>query len=129
MPIGFIPVVPKKDPFAGLLKVGALMATMSAFGKDAQLYLGQYPPQQGGVAYRRTRILGKGWTTDGPKQSGGNILMTIGNNVEYAASVQGKKPVKWAEPYGWRNVKTAKQEIWEQRHKDRIARALRGLGK
>jgi len=121
----FRPIVPTRNPFAAFGSVRSKLAEeLRDFAAEAQNELSSYPPSRS--SYRRTGRLGRSWTTDGPKMEGGDLLARVGNNVEYAPTVQGKadQQRQLFRTYGWKGVTEVAGSKWP-RHQDALRRILR----
>ena len=97
-------------------------------GVEASDRLSAYPPAR--TSYRRTGTLGRNWTMEGPRVSGGGLEVIVGNNVDYAPFVQGftrrrprQRPV--FKRYNWPNVEDVGKQAWKARGPKLLA-ALQG---
>ena len=103
---------------------------MSDLGLAVVQRIAKYPPQRPGTRYRRTGTLGRGWTKQGPAMEGSDLVVKVGNNVEYTPSVQGftseePRQAGLFAAYGWESVETAGKEELD-RHRPSIEKALEG---
>ena len=66
----------------------AMVAALSALGLDLTARMSRYPPKKGTADYKRTGTLGRGWTMSGPKIQGQDLVVEVGNAVNYAVKGQ-----------------------------------------
>jgi hypothetical protein len=98
-----------------------VMRALRNFGADSLSDLKEYPPKRGG-AYRRTGTLGRRWAMAGPRRSGDDIVVQVGNTTEYTGYVQGFQPqaqvpkeykqTRVASRVGWSNIDTVLDRHW-----------------
>ncbi len=126
----FRPIIPKRDPFPNVPKQQAqLLAILSNIGRSGQEKLSSYPTAQ--TPYRRSGELGRKWDVDGPKHTGNDLIIKVGNNAGHAPIVQGptsgngpQQSARFKE-LGWRNVTDVSKEVFNQ-HKPAIVKVLQG---
>jgi len=127
MPLKYKPIIPKRIGPRKLMKLHKQFESlMGDFVTEAHDDLATYPRQRAGVEYRRTGSLGRSWQHR-VEARGGAIVGTVasqGQIAPYNVYVQGPKPVSWARPYGWKNVKDVVKKRWPK-----IQRAVRAAVK
>ena len=126
----FRPIIPRTNPFPGVLEQQSkLLLILRNIGRQGQNDLSKYPTAA--TSYRRSGELGRKWTVAGPKFSGNNLLVRVGNNADHAPFVQG--PTKGSGPrqrdlfkdLGWPNVTDVSERVFN-RNKPAIIKVLRG---
>lgn len=123
----FIPVLPSAKKIGDPVKAITLLRN---FGLRVQTAMQRYPGQRAHIRYVRTGTYGRNWTIRGPRRQGDDIVVTIGNTVEYASRVGGyrtKDPqqARWAAAYGWPSVGEVGPRVWAA-YKPLIRNALTG---
>jgi hypothetical protein len=94
----------------------AMVAALSAVGLDLTARMSKYPPKRGSADYQRTGTLGRGWTMRGPSIKGQDLVVEVGNKVNYAGHVQGfiiKDPrqSKVMATLGWNTISAVGEEV------------------
>ena len=94
----------------------AMVAALSAVGLDLTARMSKYPPKRGSADYQRTGTLGRGWTMKGPSIQGQDLVVEVGNKVNYAGYVQGfiiKDPrqSKVMAQLGWSAITAIGEEV------------------
>ncbi len=94
----------------------AMVAALTAVGLDLTARMSKYPPKRGSAEYQRTGTLGRGWTMSGPSIKGQDLVVEVGNKVNYAGHVQGllAKPPRQARVLaglGWTSVEIVGEEV------------------
>ncbi|KKK65384.1 hypothetical protein LCGC14_2974660, partial [marine sediment metagenome] len=116
-----IPIIPKRPVSrASRAKVSTKMRKL---GLDIVKAAAVYPTQQS-TDYVRTGSLGKKWTMKGPSMQGSDMVVEVGNVMDYTGFVMGFKSGDRAQldkfrDLGWRSI----EEIGEEE----IERARPGL--
>lgn len=105
-----------------------VVARLRDVGVDVVNRMSDYPPAR--TSYRRTGRLGEGWTMEGPKAEGIDLVVISGNKVGHAGLVEGfrrRRPrqLKLFRGYGWPSVEDIGKEVWKKR-KGAINAALQG---
>jgi len=108
------PIVPK-GPLTKANK-GAVVAAMRNWAANSVSDLSRYPPTRS--TYRRTGRLGRSWTFSGPAAKGKDLVVEVGNNVEYAPFVEGletQDPRQLAlfKAYGWPSAEAVAKKHWK----------------
>lgn len=114
---------------------GDVKNAMRDFAADLVRRMGNYPPPSS--SYVRTGDLGRFWTMDGPRVSGNDLVVQVGNAVRdkrrgraYASFVQGlrsqdPRQTRVMAGKGWESVEDAAKEEWNT-HRPRIEKAIQG---
>lgn len=99
------------------------------FGAGALSDFKDYPPSRS--TYRRTGTLGRRWTMSGPRKSGDDIVVQVGNTTEYTGRVQGfksganvspeYKQTRVAQRAGWPSLEDVLDRHWAAARKDILA--------
>ncbi len=94
----------------------AMVSALGALGLDLTARMGKYPPKRGSADYQRTGTLGRGWTMSGPSIKGQDLVVFVGNNVDYAPHPQGlltatPRQAKVMEGLGWTSVEVVGEEV------------------
>lgn len=107
-----------------------VVARLRDVGVDVVGRMSDYPPAR--TSYRRTGRLGEGWTMEGPKAEGIDLVVISGNKIAHAGLVEGfrrRRPrqLKLFRGYGWPSVEDVGKDVWKRR-KGAIIGALQGKG-
>lgn len=100
---------------------------LNKLGLNVVAKAADYPTQESD-SYRRKGTLGKGWTKDGPKRIGRDLVVDVGNNTEYTVFVMGPEEdgqLEHMRDLGWKSIEEIGQEQLERSMPDLI-RALDG---
>lgn len=105
-----------------------VVGRMRRLGLDTVRAAAKYPSAQ--TAYRRTGTLGRGWTSSGPRLSGKDLVVDVGNVTEYTGRVMGLKTedprqLQLFRRLGWRSIETIGEEEVRKALPD-ITKALQG---
>lgn len=121
-------IVPK-GPISKVQHAAVIQATRN-LGFNIQRRAQRYPPT---TRFKRTGTLGRGWTIEGPRIDGLDLVVFVGNAVRYARYVQGfSEDGPFTQRalfrrYGWTPIDTlAKEEI--KKAQPSLERALTGFG-
>lgn len=107
----------------------AMVSALTIVGQDLMARMSKYPPKRGSAAYQRTGTLGRGWTMSGPKIQGQDLVVEVGNNINYAGIAQGfivKDPrqSKVMANLGWSSIEVIGAEVMET-HRALVVASMR----
>ncbi len=111
-----IPIVPKRPvSTASQAKVSARLRKL---GQDMVHAAADYPTQQS-TDYVRTGSLGKKWTMKGPSMQGSDLVVEVGNVMDYTGYVMGFKSGDFKQldkfrDLGWRSIEEIAEEEIER---------------
>ena len=122
-------IVRPKGPIANTSK-SKVVDSMGGLGLDIVNSAAAYPPQR--TSYRRTGKLGQTWASRGPFMQGQDLVVEVGNKMEYAGLVMGLKSgrsgsvqLKKFRRLGWRSIEDIGREEVD-RARPLIIKALQG---
>lgn len=123
----FRAILPRRDPIPKI-SLQSLSTALRQFSQDAKNHLKQYPPKPSRSRYKRTRNLGKGWDTIGPRQLGGNLVVSLVNHEDYWVWVQGSRRSRPGQKrifqrYGWYSITQVNTQVWPK-YRSRILSSL-----
>lgn len=124
-----IEIIRPKGPISGFSKA-KVVGRMRNLGLAIVRSAAVYPTQQ--TSYRRTGHLGRSWAKRGPLLRSGDLLIEVGNNVDYAPRVMGLKSgagkLRQLDQFrrlGWKSIENIGQEE-VRKAKPSIIKALQG---
>ena len=122
-------IIRPKGPIANTSKF-KIVRRMGDLGLDIVRTAATYPTQQ--TAYRRTGRLGQSWAKRGPFMQGQDLVVEVGNKMEYASLVMGLKSGRGGSKQlakfrrlGWLSIEDISQEEID-RAMPLIKKALQG---